>query len=181
MLDKYLRFRTVSATIVALIAAAVARPLAAEEVKLGFIHAEKVIQAYSGYKDAEAQFEKQREAWNQDIDTRTRELKAMEEDFRAQEPLLTDERRRERMSTLQQRRQEFEQYYQQIFGPSGEAVRKQEELLSPIYDKVNAIVRKIGEQEKFTMIFDSSTFGIAYAAEGVDLTDRVIEQLNASD
>jgi Skp family chaperone for outer membrane proteins len=95
--------------------------------------------------------------------------------------MLTDERRRERMQGLEQRRREFEQYYQQIFGSSGEAVRKQEELLSPIYEKVNAIIRQMGEQEKFTMIFDSSTFGIAYAAEGVDLTEKVIERLNASD
>jgi outer membrane protein len=181
MMFKPLRFRTFSATILALCAAAVARPLAAQEIKLGFIHAEKVVQAYSGYKDAEAQFEKQREIWNQEIEAKSRELKAMEEDFRAQEPMLTDERRRERMQGLEQRRREFEQYYQQIFGSSGEAVRKQEELLSPIYEKVNAIIRQMGEQEKFTMIFDSSTFGIAYAAEGVDLTEKVIERLNASD
>jgi len=79
-----------------LIAAAVARPLAAQEMKLGVIDAEKVVQSYSGYKDAEAQFEKQREAWNQQLDARSRELRAMEDDFKAQELMLSDEKKKER-------------------------------------------------------------------------------------
>ena len=176
-----LRIHWISATILCLIVTAMARPLAAQEIKLGYINAEKVLQASKGYKDAEAQFEKQREAWNQEIDNRSRELKAMEEDFKAQELMLSDEKKRLRLQELQTRQSELEQYYQQIFGPSGEAVRKQEELLAPIYEEVNVIIREMGEQEKFTMIFDSSSLGIAYAAEGVDLTEKIIERLNASE
>ncbi len=176
-----LRNRRVFVTILCLIAAAEARPLAAQEIKLGYLNAEKVIQAYSGYKDAEAQFEKQRESWNQEIDARSRELKAMEEDFKAQELMLSDEKKRAKLADLEKRRRDLEQYYQQIFGPSGEAARKQEELLAPIYEKVNTVIRELGEQEKFTMIFDSSSLGIAWAAEGLDLTDKVIERLNASE
>ena len=67
----------ISATILILTAAAMARPLAAQEIKLGFIDAERILQAYSGYKDEEAQFGKQREAWNQEIDARSRELRRL--------------------------------------------------------------------------------------------------------
>jgi outer membrane protein len=180
-MKQVLRSHWFSATILCLIVTAMARPLAAQEIKLGYIDAERVLRATTGYKDAEAQFEKQREAWNQEIDNRSRELKAMEEDFKAQELMLSDEKKRTRLQELQTRQIELEQFYQQIFGPSGEAVRKQEELLKPIYDQVNEIIRTMGEQEKYTMIFDSSSLGIAYAAEGVDLTDQVIERLNASE
>jgi outer membrane protein len=175
-----LPIRVLSATMLALTAAAVARPLAAQEIKLGFIDAEKVVQSFSGYKDAEAQFEKQREAWNQELDTRSRELKAMEEDFKAQELMLSDEKKKERLSELEKRRRDLEQYYQQIFGPSGEAARKNEELLRPILELVNRTIQEYGAQEKYTMIFDSSSLGVAYAAPGVDLTQKVIERLNAS-
>ena len=180
-MKQVLRSHWFSATILCLIVTAMARPVAAQEIKLGYINAERVLQATTGYKDAEAQFEKQREAWNQEIDNRSRELKAMEEDFKAQELMLSDEKKRARLQELQTRQVELEQYYQQIFGPSGEAVRKQEELLAPIYEQVNEIIRVMGEQEKYTMIFDSSSLGIAYAAEGVDLTDMIIERLNASE
>ena len=170
----------ISATILALIAAALARPLAAQEIKLGYIDAEKVLQAYSGYKDAEAQFAKQREAWNLELDTRSKELKAMEEDFKAQELMLSDAKKREKLGELEKSRRDLEQYYQQIFGPSGEAARKNEELLRPILERVNETIREMGEQEKFTMIFDSSSLGIAYAAPGVDLTEKIIERMKAA-
>jgi outer membrane protein len=178
-MNRFLPIRVFSATILGLIAAAVARPLAAQEMKLGVIDAEKVVQSYSGYKDAEEQFEKQREAWNQQLDARSRELRAMEEDFKAQELMLSDEKKKERLVDLEKRRKDLDTYYQQIFGPSGEAARKNEELLRPILDRVNKIVKELGEQEKYTMIFDSSSAGIAYAASGVDLTQKIIERLNA--
>ncbi len=178
-MKRFLPIRGLSATMLGLIAAAVARPLSAQEIKLGYIDAEKVVQAYSGYKDAETQFEKQREAWNQELDARSRELRAMEEDFKAQELMLSDEKKKERLAELEKRRRDLDTYYQQIFGPSGEAARRNEELLRPILDRVNKIIREVGEQEKYTMIFDSSSAGIAYAAPGVDLTQKIIERLNA--
>ncbi len=180
-MKRHLLFRILSATILSLVAAAMARPLAAQEIKLGYVNTEAVVRSFSGYRDAETQFEKQREAWNQELDSRSRELKAMEEDFKAQELMLSDEKKREKLTELETRRRELEQYYQQIFGPSGEAARKNEELLRPIFDRVQEIINELGEQEKFTMIFDSSNLGIAYAAPGVDLTQKVIDRLNAGE
>ena len=179
-MKQFLPIRMLSASMLCLTAAAVARPLAAQEIKLGFIDAEKVVQSFSGYKDAETQFEKQREAWNLELDARSRELKAMEEDFKAQELMLSDEKKREKLAELEKRRRDLELYYQQIFGPSGEAARKNEELLRPILERVNRTIQDYGAQEKYTMIFDSSSQGVAYAAPGVDLTGKIIERLNAA-
>jgi outer membrane protein len=170
-----------SATILSLVAAAMARPLAAQEIKLGIVDYEKTVRAYVGYADIEAQFERQRESWNQELDRRSRELKAMEEDFRAQQLMLSDEKKRDKLVELETQQRELERYYQQIFGPGGEAARKNEELLQPILDKVLAIVQELGEQEDFRAIFDSSSTGIIYAEPGVDLTQKVIDRLNASE
>jgi outer membrane protein len=176
-MKRFLPTCRISAILLGLIAAALARPLAAQEIKLGYIDAERVLQAYSGYKDAEAQFAKQREAWNLELDTRSKELKAMEEDFKAQELMLSDAKK---LGELEKSRRDLEQYYQQIFGPTGEAARKNEELLRPILERVNAIIREMGEQDKYTMIFDSSSVGIAYAAPGVDLTEKIIERMKVA-
>jgi outer membrane protein len=169
----------VFATIVALFAAAMARPAVAQDVKLGYVDGEKIVQSFKGYKDAESQFEKQRDAWNQEFDKRSRELKAMEEDFKAQQLMLSEAKRKEKIDLLDTRRRELEKYYQDVFGPGGEAARKNEELLRPILDKVNTVIKEFGEQEKFTMIFDASNTGIAYANAGVDLTEKVIQRLNS--
>lgn len=175
-----LQRKALSGIMLVLLAAAVARPSGADEVRLGYVDGEKVVQAYKGYKDAETQFEKQRETWNQELDKRTRDLKSMEEDFKAQQLMLSDTKRKEKLTLLEDRKRDLEKYYQDVFGPGGEAARKNEELLRPILDKVNQTIRQIGEQEKYTMIFDASTAGIAYAAPGIDLTQKVIDRLNAA-
>jgi outer membrane protein len=169
----------VFATIVALFAAAMARPAVAQDIKMGFVDGEKIVQSYKGYKDAETQFEKQRDAWNQEFDKRSRELKAMEEDLKAQQLMLSEAKRKEKLDLLDARRRELEKYYQDVFGPGGEAARKNEELLKPILDMVNKVIKDFGEQEKYTMIFDASNTGIAYAASGIDLTEKVIQRLNS--
>jgi outer membrane protein len=170
----------VFATILALLAAAMARPAGAQEVKVGFVHSDKVLQAYKAYKDAETQFEKQRDAWRTALDERSRKLKSAEEDFKAQQLMLSDVKRKEKLTLLEDQRRELEKYYQDLTGPDGEAARKEEELLRPILEKVNTVIREIGEQEKYSMIFDASQNGLVYAAPALDLTEKVIQRLNSS-
>jgi outer membrane protein len=174
-----LQRNVVFATMCALLAAAVARPSVADEIKLGYVDGEKIVQSYKGYKDAESQFEKQRDAWNQEFDKRSRELKASEEDFKAQQLMLSEAKRKEKIDLLETRRKDLEKYYQDIFGPNGEAARKNEELLRPILDKVNLLIKEYGQAEKYTLILDAANTGIAYAPEAINLTDKIIERLNA--
>jgi Skp family chaperone for outer membrane proteins len=50
-------------------------------------------------------------------------------------------------------------------------------LTKPILDKINQVLEKIATEENFIMIFDSVNGNIAYAKEDLDLTDRVLEEL----
>ncbi len=62
---------------------------------------------------------------------------------------------------------------------SGEALRKQQELIQPVLDKINNVIKKVGDDDKFDLIFDISNGGIVYASENqIDLTDRVLAELN---
>jgi hypothetical protein len=56
----------------------------------------------------------------------------MEEDFKAQQLMLSDEKRKGKLTLLDDRRRELEKYYQDIFGPGGEARAQERELLRPI-------------------------------------------------
>ena len=47
-----LQREVVFASILVLLAAAMARPAVAQDIKLGYVDGEKVVQAYKGYKDA---------------------------------------------------------------------------------------------------------------------------------
>ena len=66
------------------------------------------------------------------------------------------------------------QKYQQEQGPAVE--KKQQELLTPIRDKVLAAVKSIAQKEGFTLVLDK---GIqVYGTADHDLTFKVLNQLN---
>ena len=53
----------------------------------------------------------------------------------------------------------------------------QTQLLSPISERVQAIVLEYAEREGYTMILDPSA--VVYASEAANITDEIIELLNA--
>ena len=51
-------------------------------------------------------------------------------------------------------------------------------LLRPIKEKVLDIVARIGKEEGYTMIWEMRRSGLVYAPGSLELTDRVISELN---
>jgi Skp family chaperone for outer membrane proteins len=81
---------------------------------------------------------------------------------------------------LERKEQEFQQYYFDYFGEDGRIVKLNADLTRPIIEKMNTILNRIGADEKFSVIFDVAPGGIVFAAEGLDLTGRVLDELNAT-
>lgn len=66
----------------------------------------------------------------------------------------------------------FEQKMQQ------DVMAKRETLLKPIYDKINAIVKAVAEENGYQYIFDVSAGGfLLYADESLDVTDIIKARL----
>ncbi len=79
------------------------------------------------------------------------------------------------MQALYQRIQQFQN---DKWGQNGEFFRKQEEIMKPVYEKINAAIKKVGEEERFDYIFDIVAGNIVYASpDQEDLTDLVVEEL----
>ncbi len=56
-------------------------------------------------------------------------------------------------------------------------IQRREFYYKPILDKIDHIVKRIGKEGKYTMIFDSSQPGYLYLAESEDLGPQVLKEL----
>lgn len=56
-------------------------------------------------------------------------------------------------------------------------LKRRDELLKPLLDKINTILVEIGKEENFLFIFDSSV-GSLYAPASLDVTDKVLKKLS---
>ncbi len=92
--------------------------------------------------------------------------------------MMSPERRRERETLLDQKRAELEQFLSSTFGPGGLAERRNAELVTPIVDEINRIVRILGEENGYDLVLDAAGGSVAYADGSLDITDLVITRMS---
>ena len=56
--------------------------------------------------------------------------------------------------------------------------RLSNKMSTPIIEDILAIAKKIGEKEGYTVIFEVQRAGIAYAPAKLDITDKIVKELD---
>jgi outer membrane protein len=151
----------------------------AEDLKVGFINSQEIFVRYKGTEDAQRKFDEEKQRLEQEIESKKQEIEELRADLERKSLLMSEETKKERLSELEKKEQEFQQLYFDAFGEGGSIVKLNAELTQPIIEKMNIVLNDLGEKEGYDIIFDVAPGGIVYANEGFDLTDRVLDELNA--
>lgn len=152
--------------------------MAAYAQKLGYVNSQQILAAYKEAQDAQEQLDKINRDWEAEARELQTQFQEMGQQLESQSLLLSEERQKEKQAELQTLYQKIQQFQTEKWGQSGEFYRKQEEVMKPVYDKVNAAIKKIGEEERFDFIFDIVAGNIVYASPSQqDLTELVVEEL----
>ncbi|MBN1825919.1 MAG: OmpH family outer membrane protein [Candidatus Eisenbacteria bacterium] len=152
--------------------------IAAADMKIGYIDSARIFAEYKGTEDAQRSFDQEVAAWEQQAQQMKAELDSLHELYQSQSLMLSDAKKAERQQEIAAKQAEYETFVQSVFGPQGRVAEKNGELVRPIVDKINLVLQVIGDDEGFTIVLDAAVGGIVYAADGLDLTDRVLEELN---
>lgn len=153
-------------------------PAAQAQAKIGFINSEQVLEAYTGTQSAMQAFNRDVEGWNSESAQRKSELDGVGKELSSQSPMLSDDKRREMEQDYQRKLTEYDQFVQSVWGPNGLVVKRNEEILRPIIAKIQTILAKIGAEEQYDLILDAANGNILFADQELDLSQRVIAELN---
>ena len=67
------------------------------------------------------------------------------------------------------------------FGPEGEMVKKQEELLAPIQDQVYEAIKDLSIQRGYDAVIDrASATSVIFASPSIDISNDVLSKLGYS-
>jgi outer membrane protein len=159
----------------------VAAPGAAEaaDLLIGFVNSERIFQEYHGTKEAQTEFNADLQKWEQDLEARKLELQKLMEVYVSQSLILSEPRRRQFEEEIQTKRSELDGFVRDIWGPTGKVSQRNEQLMQPILERMNEVLQKIGEERGFSIIFDAADGNVVYADRALDLTDEVLQALNA--
>ncbi len=142
------------------------------QMKFGYIDSDRIMAEYSEWNKADEEFKTQYNAWEQEARDMQAELEEMIADYERQALILSAEKKAEREAAINAKRQSLDVYTRTVFGPGGEAERKQNTLAKPILDKINAAIEQLMTEGNYDFIFNSA--GLAQAKKEYDLTDKVI-------
>lgn len=140
-------------------------------LKIGFVNMQKAIQGTSAGKKAKSELEGEFNKKKKELEKKEADLKKMGEDLERKKSVLTDE-------VFGKKQEEFQAEmlkYREVVGQSQLALQKKEqELTTPILEKIKKAIDQLAKEKSYTMILENSAV-VLYATKEHDLTDDVIK------
>lgn len=159
-------------------------PMAHAQGKVGWVDLDRILAEYSEFKEAEEMFRKDATVWEAEFDSMQDVYFTKLEDYKKQQLILNEERRKQREDELRQMEQSVMEAKTRL---EGQAEKRRAELTNPILQKIQEVVQSIATNEDYDFIFNASQIymtpagiqfaPIMYAKKKLDVTDRVFEEL----
>jgi outer membrane protein len=134
------------------------------------------------YAKAQSEIDQLSSGWQKEVEDMSRNVESLYASLKAEEVLLTDEMKAERMDAIHKKEADLKEYQRKVFGFGGLFFLKKQELIKPLQDKVFEAVEKVAKQNRLAIIFDKSgELVMIYTDPRHDYTDFVLEELGLGD
>jgi outer membrane protein len=144
----------------------------AEPIKLAYVDIQKALNLSEAGKAAKKQMMLEVERMRKNFAGKQKELEKLKDDLEKRGSVLSEAARDEKARDYQAKvrdLQRMERDYQD------ELQRKDRELTESILKKLEVVVKKMGEEGKYTLILEKNQAVIIYIADVLDLTDELIK------
>src|SRR3972149_5833524 len=141
----------------------------AENLKIGTIDAQKILDGTKVGKKTKTTMEEYVKSRQKIIDLEEQEIKSLEDELVKQGPVLSAEAKKDKQETF---RRKMLDYQKKVAELNKEVQSKKKEVLEDFNKTLEQTVKNIAEKEGYTVILDRNSEGgaIVYAKESVDLT-----------
>ncbi|PKN72526.1 MAG: hypothetical protein CVU50_06615 [Candidatus Cloacimonetes bacterium HGW-Cloacimonetes-3] len=152
--------------------------LGAQAVKLAYVNTDRLLLDSNEAAEVARLFALDKQNWTNQVKQMDEEIKRMERDFEIRKLTMNDATKRETQSRIDTKKSEAGRLLEEYFGDNGKAEQRYKELIDPLTAKIDALIKKTAQDEKYTMIFDVSMGVILYALPTLDITEQILLELN---
>jgi len=149
-------------------------------MKIGFVKDDVIKQDYKAWSRAQEQWDLETKAWEDEALAKQQELEDLQQEYDRQKLILSEDKRREKEAAIAAKKDALDAYTRQIFGPSGTAERKHDQLIRPLLENVSKAIEAIAIEENYDVIFTLQS-GLGYIKEDYDVTDKVLKYLEENE
>jgi outer membrane protein len=146
------------------------------DLKIACVDFGKVMNECQAGKDAMKAFSKEQEKLQRQNGEKQKELQTMKESLEKQTAMLTSEARASKEKEYQTKVREYQRWMEDN---DKEIRQKAAELERTVGMGLQKVIKKLGEEEGYTLILMKNENFVLFASKAIDITDRVIKAYDA--
>jgi outer membrane protein len=143
----------------------------AEPFKIAYVDIQRALNLCEAGKEAKKQITGEVEKLQKIFSGKQKELEKIKEDLEKRGAVLNETTRKEKERDYQTKLRELQRIQRDS---EDDLRRKDQELTDRILKNLASIIRKLGEEGKYTVILEKNQPAILYIANVLDLTEEVI-------
>ena len=144
--------------------------------KIAYVDSAKLLANYKGMQQARQAYQQKASVWQANIDTLSQEVQAALKDFEKTQAQLSKKEQELSKELLQNKQQQLVNYQKAI---QEKATQEDQKMTQSVITEVNNYLAEFGNKHGYQVILVANETGtIAYAQEGMDVTEKVLAGLN---
>ncbi len=147
------------------------------ETKIGYIDSQVIMSEYEDVRQVQVELEKEQKRLQTVYEKKLVSLDSLRTAYETGKIILSQQKKVQMENEIVSKEQEIQKWQLEYFGPEGELYKLQNQLLAPILNTIDSVIRKIGEERSYDYIFDAVQGSIVYALDSHNLTPDVLEAL----
>ncbi len=148
------------------------------QLKIAYINSQRILSEYPEAQQIQKKLDEIRAGYEAEYNKMLKQYEQLAKEIENQSLLLSPEKKAEKEKQLQDLGMQIEKYRYEKLGPQGEFYKKNMELTQPLYDKIDQIIQKIGNEENYDYILDVVQGVVLFAKPQYDITDKVLDELS---
>ena len=144
--------------------------------KIVYVDATRLLNNYQGMIDARQAYQQKAQSWQANVDTLASEVQRSIQAYEKESAALSTKEKALSQELIRTKQRQLADYQQAI---REQAAQQDNEMTGSVLEQVNVYLRSYGEKNNYRIILAATEYGnLAYADEGIDITDEVLEGLN---
>ena len=144
--------------------------------KFAYVDTDYILAKIPEYNQAQDKLDNYSKGWQEEIEMTMQKIEKMYRSYQSEQILLTEEMKSVREDMIFAEEKKVQDLQIKYFGPEGMLFSKRQELIKPIQDKIYDAIQQIATNNKYSVIFDSSSDLIMlYSNNNLDKSDKVLE------
>ena len=150
-------------------------PFLCEAQKFAYVDTDYILNKIPEYSQAQDKLDEISIEFQKNIEGKYEEINQLFKAYQQEQILLTNEMKQKREEMIIEKEKEVKNLQQKYFGPEGDLYKKRQELIKPIQQKIYDAIQQLAENNKYAIIFDSSSELIMlYTNQTLDKSDAVL-------